>query len=241
MVQHMGRDSVHHDSAAASGAADSALQQAAGPRAPHLCHLGCSDLRFDFRCVVSEQRQRYVAFDRAWACQGVRGSKRTPLTCTHAHVSFRSCMCELTAAGDFIDAEQHALLQSACIPLAAFSRVTQIVTIVRNGCTGQLSSITSALNFAGAAARVFTTLKEVCAWVCVRVHVHVCVCVCMCMCVCVCMYVCVCVCACACACVYVCVCVCVFCDPPCFVRSCRPEPHHPSRPVLARITRLMTL
>eukprot|EP01147_Barroeca_monosierra_P004317 gene4317-6625_t len=52
-------------------------------------------------------------------------------------------------------------LNSLCIPIAAFSRLTQIVTIIRNGATGQLSPITSGLNFIGAVARVGTTLKEV--------------------------------------------------------------------------------
>ncbi|EGD72905.1 hypothetical protein PTSG_04634 [Salpingoeca rosetta] len=64
-------------------------------------------------------------------------------------------------SGEFVTAEQHAMLQTLCIPVAAFSRVTQIATIMRNKCTGQLSVITTGLNFAGAAARVLTTLKEV--------------------------------------------------------------------------------
>lgn len=57
--------------------------------------------------------------------------------------------------------ETHKTLNSLCIPIAAFSRLTQIVTIIRNGATGQLSPITSGLNFIGAVARVGTTLKEV--------------------------------------------------------------------------------
>ena len=40
------------------------------------------------------------------------------------------------------------------------SQFTQIFTIYANGTTGQLSLITSYLNWSGSAARIFTTMQE---------------------------------------------------------------------------------
>eukprot|EP00053_Salpingoeca_punica_P007253 m.66742 g.66742 ORF g.66742 m.66742 type:complete len:279 (+) comp14064_c0_seq1:132-968(+) len=52
-------------------------------------------------------------------------------------------------------------LQVAGIPILALSRIIQIWTTFSNGSTGELSFITSLMNLAGVAARVFTTLQEV--------------------------------------------------------------------------------
>eukprot|EP00049_Salpingoeca_infusionum_P009835 m.167288 g.167288 ORF g.167288 m.167288 type:complete len:253 (-) comp14456_c1_seq2:110-868(-) len=59
------------------------------------------------------------------------------------------------------DMEHLSLAQGLCIPLSAVSRLTQIVEIFKNKSVGQLSGITCFLNFAGTAARVFTTIQEV--------------------------------------------------------------------------------
>ena len=50
---------------------------------------------------------------------------------------------------------------SLTIPLLALSKVLQIKTNFMNGHTGQLSFVTSLLNFLGVMARVFTVLQEV--------------------------------------------------------------------------------
>lgn len=52
-------------------------------------------------------------------------------------------------------------LQLAGIPVLAVSRLIQIVTIFSERSTGELSFVTSFLNFGGSAARIFTTLQEV--------------------------------------------------------------------------------
>lgn len=45
--------------------------------------------------------------------------------------------------------------------MLVIARVSQIVTILRAGSTGELAFITSFLNTIGSAARVFTTIQEV--------------------------------------------------------------------------------
>lgn len=62
---------------------------------------------------------------------------------------------------NMVGMEVLTLLQGCSIPVTAASRVPQIVTNFKNGSTGQLSAITSALLFLGCVARVFTTLQEV--------------------------------------------------------------------------------
>jgi len=53
------------------------------------------------------------------------------------------------------------ILQGCVIPIIIASRVPQIWENFNNKSTGQLSFITWFLNFAGSAARIFTTLQEV--------------------------------------------------------------------------------
>lgn len=53
------------------------------------------------------------------------------------------------------------ILQGLSIPLSLTSKIPQIVTIYRNGSTGQLSAFTVFNYLAGSAARVFTTMTEV--------------------------------------------------------------------------------
>lgn len=53
------------------------------------------------------------------------------------------------------------LLPLSGIPLMISSRLTQIIANIQAGSTGQLSSITTFLVFAGSLARVFTTIQEV--------------------------------------------------------------------------------
>lgn len=53
------------------------------------------------------------------------------------------------------------MLQYGGSSLFAFSRLSQIAAIASTGSTGQLSIITLAMNFAGTAARVFTSSQEV--------------------------------------------------------------------------------
>ncbi|KAK9378290.1 uncharacterized protein V2V93DRAFT_376291 [Kockiozyma suomiensis] len=52
-------------------------------------------------------------------------------------------------------------LQAATIPLGLFSKLPQIVTILREKSTGQLSAVSVFAYFFGSLARVFTTLQEV--------------------------------------------------------------------------------
>ena len=52
-------------------------------------------------------------------------------------------------------------LQWSSIVIGALSKLPQIISNIRSGNTGQLSIITVFLQFAGSAARVFTTLREV--------------------------------------------------------------------------------
>lgn len=54
-----------------------------------------------------------------------------------------------------------ALALTASIPMLAFSKVLQIKSNFTNGHTGQLSFITSLMNFLGALARLFTVVQEV--------------------------------------------------------------------------------
>ncbi|EDQ89904.1 uncharacterized protein MONBRDRAFT_32128 [Monosiga brevicollis MX1] len=62
----------------------------------------------------------------------------------------------------YVPRELHSNLQQfVATPLSSLGRLIQIVDILRLGTTGQLSFITCFLNFAGSAARVFTTLQEV--------------------------------------------------------------------------------
>jgi len=53
-----------------------------------------------------------------------------------------------------------AALQATNIPIIIASRIPQIWTNFRTKSTGQLALITWLLNFAGSAARIFTTMKE---------------------------------------------------------------------------------
>lgn len=58
--------------------------------------------------------------------------------------------------------EQHLpLLFTATMPLFSFSRLTQIWQNFKAGTTGNLAFLTLFMNFAGTAARVFTTIQEV--------------------------------------------------------------------------------
>jgi mannose-P-dolichol utilization defect protein 1 len=52
-------------------------------------------------------------------------------------------------------------LQVTTIPVMATSKVFQIMANYKNGHTGQLSAITTFMNFAGTLARIFTTIQEV--------------------------------------------------------------------------------
>ncbi|XP_064394212.1 mannose-P-dolichol utilization defect 1 protein homolog [Halichondria panicea] len=61
---------------------------------------------------------------------------------------------------DLASMELLSTLQTAVIPLMMLSRFTQMYAIYSNGSTGQLSLITSYLNWSGAAARIFTTMQE---------------------------------------------------------------------------------
>lgn len=63
--------------------------------------------------------------------------------------------------GWYIPAEYLYFLPSTCMVLMIFSRVSQIINNFKQGTTGQLSSITTGLTFAGSLARVFTTVSEV--------------------------------------------------------------------------------
>lgn len=54
-----------------------------------------------------------------------------------------------------------ALVLTASIPMLAFSKVLQIKSNFMNGHTGQLSFITSLMNFLGTLARLFTVVQEV--------------------------------------------------------------------------------
>jgi mannose-P-dolichol utilization defect protein 1 len=60
-----------------------------------------------------------------------------------------------------VAAENLPYLQMATIPLFIISRATQIITNLMRGNVGALSLITVFLQFAGSAARVFTTIQEV--------------------------------------------------------------------------------
>eukprot|EP01097_Dermamoeba_algensis_P008162 TRINITY_DN530_c0_g1_i1.p1 TRINITY_DN530_c0_g1~~TRINITY_DN530_c0_g1_i1.p1 ORF type:complete len:142 (-),score=34.83 TRINITY_DN530_c0_g1_i1:114-539(-) len=51
-------------------------------------------------------------------------------------------------------------LQAFTIPIFALSRIPQILANFKSKSTGQLALLTWLLNFAGAAARIFTTLNE---------------------------------------------------------------------------------
>ncbi|XP_062903633.1 mannose-P-dolichol utilization defect 1b isoform X1 [Mobula hypostoma] len=53
-----------------------------------------------------------------------------------------------------------AFLQALNMPAVIVSRLIQIITNYRNGHTGQLSSITVFLLFAGSLARIFTSIQE---------------------------------------------------------------------------------
>lgn len=61
----------------------------------------------------------------------------------------------------YIPAEYLYVLPSTCMVLMVFSRVSQIINNFKQGTTGQLSSITTGLTFAGSLARVYTTVSEV--------------------------------------------------------------------------------
>lgn len=60
----------------------------------------------------------------------------------------------------YISMDMLGILQASVIPLILSSRLTQIYTIYSNQSTGQISFITSFLNWAGTASRIFTTLQE---------------------------------------------------------------------------------
>lgn len=62
--------------------------------------------------------------------------------------------------GGFVPAPALAFAQLCTIPVFTVSKIPQIWLNFKNGSTGQLSLITFALNFAGSAARIFTTLSE---------------------------------------------------------------------------------
>merc|ERR1719233_2488766 len=51
-------------------------------------------------------------------------------------------------------------IQGLQILMSAISKLTQIYENIKNGSTGQLSSVTVFLFFAGSLARVFTTLQD---------------------------------------------------------------------------------
>eukprot|EP01137_Pigoraptor_chileana_P019809 Opistho-2@81342 len=60
-----------------------------------------------------------------------------------------------------VPAETLKTLQALTIPLFFLSKLPQIVTNFKNVHTGQLSAITTFMNFAGTASRIFTTLTQV--------------------------------------------------------------------------------
>jgi mannose-P-dolichol utilization defect protein 1 len=62
---------------------------------------------------------------------------------------------------DYVGSQTMSYLQALTIPLAAFSRIPQIIKIWTNKQTGQLSSLTALLLCFGSIARVFTTFREV--------------------------------------------------------------------------------
>ncbi|ORX90443.1 monosaccharide-P-dolichol utilization protein [Basidiobolus meristosporus CBS 931.73] len=60
-----------------------------------------------------------------------------------------------------VSESQISILYAANVPIVLMSRIPQILSNYKNGNTGQLSAFTIFNYFAGAAARVFTTLQEV--------------------------------------------------------------------------------
>lgn len=81
---------------------------------------------------------------------------------TAAHITMVSTtFIALTVGMVALPAEYLYLLPMSGIPLMVSSRVAQIAACYKAGSTGQLSSITMFLNFAGSLARVFTTIQEV--------------------------------------------------------------------------------
>ncbi|KAK9450742.1 uncharacterized protein V1518DRAFT_411590 [Limtongia smithiae] len=54
-----------------------------------------------------------------------------------------------------------SVMQAASIPLSLMSKVPQIITIVKNKSTGQLSAVAVFAYLGGSLARVFTTIQEV--------------------------------------------------------------------------------
>lgn len=66
----------------------------------------------------------------------------------------------LLASFNFVTLAQLSQMQMACIPLTVIARVPQIYSNYVRKSTGQLSSVSQFMIFAGAAARIFTTLSE---------------------------------------------------------------------------------
>ena len=61
----------------------------------------------------------------------------------------------------YVSPQMMAYLQASTIPLLTMSKLPQIAKIWKDGGTGQLSSLTLLLVWAGSVARVFTTIQEV--------------------------------------------------------------------------------